>query len=417
MSQGGPTDPSHDADLRRGILRTDMPRWLAWVAVVVFVLMIYGLPVGQAVIERVNGEDSMLLDIFKRAPTKESFKQYEDDIDKASYIKERVQPRVQYALTNWGGAGNKKALIGRGGWLFYKPGVMAVAGPGFLDEAWNRSRAKSALDEESEVIHPDPRPAILDFHRALAARGIKLVLFPVPDKSSAQPLQLHGRAATAGAASARNRDYDRFVAEMRAAGIVVLDLPLPGGSHDGRPRYLVQDTHWTPEFMTEAAAALVQVLVPQFLPARPPRPAPPPRQVSRLGDIVDMLKLPEGQTGFVPQTVTLYQMQDWQPKPDAPVLLLGDSFTNIFSLEQMGWGESAGLAPTLSRLLDLDIDVIAQNDSGAFATRQTLSRALGAGEDRLKGKRVVIWEFASRELAVGDWKPLPWPAVVAEAAR
>jgi alginate O-acetyltransferase complex protein AlgJ len=54
--------------------------------------------------------------------------------------------------------------------------------------------------------------------------------------------------------------------------------------------------------------------------------------------------------------------------------------------------------------------VIAQNDSGAFATRQALARELSAGEDRLQGKRVVIWEFASRELSVGDWKPIDWSA-------
>jgi hypothetical protein len=55
------------------------------------------------------------------------------------------------------------------------------------------------------------------------------------------------------------------------------------------------------------------------------------------------------------------------------------------------------------------LDVIAQNDSGAFATRQALSRELSAGQDRLAGKRVVIWEFAARELSVGDWKPLEFP--------
>ena len=71
----------------------------------------------------------------------------------------------------------------------------------------------------------------------------------------------------------------------------------------------------------------------------------------------------------------------------------------------MGWGEAAGLAPHLACALGRDVDVIAQNDSGAFATRKLLSEALGAGEDRLAGKKVVIWEFAARELSVGDWKP------------
>jgi hypothetical protein len=89
---------------------------------------------------------------------------------------------------------------------------------------------------------------------------------------------------------------------------------------------------------------------------------------------------------------------------------LGDSFTNVFSLDPMGWGVSAGLAPQLARALGRRVDVLAQNDSGAFASRQLLVQALRAGEDRLAGKKVVIWEFASRELAVGDWKKIDWPA-------
>jgi hypothetical protein len=54
------------------------------------------------------------------------------------------------------------------------------------------------------------------------------------------------------------------------------------------------------------------------------------------------------------------------------------------------------------------VGVIAQNDSGAFATRELLFRELSSGSDRLHGKRVVFWEFAARELSVGDFKALPW---------
>ena len=116
---------------------------------------------------------------------------------------------------------------------------------------------------------------------------------------------------------------------------------------------------------------------------------------------------------FPPVTVTVNQVQGadgqpWQPRESADVLLLGDSFTNIFSAPSMGWGEGAGLAPHLARALGRDIDLIAQNDSGAFATRKLLSEALGAGEDRLAGKKVVIWELAARELAAGDWKPFSY---------
>jgi alginate O-acetyltransferase complex protein AlgJ len=132
-----------------------------------------------------------------------------------------------------------------------------------------------------------------------------------------------------------------------------------------------------------------------------------------VGDLVDMLKLPEDQDLFLPLSATIHRVDDdkdepWEPDPTGDVLLLGDSFTNIFTMGPMGWGSAAGLGPQLALALGRGLDVIAQNDSGAFATRQTLSREIAAGEDRLAGKRVVIWEFASRELSVGDWKPLDW---------
>jgi alginate O-acetyltransferase complex protein AlgJ len=412
--RGGPTDPSHDEELRRGILHTQISRRLAWALAGVFLLAIYGLPISQAVMEKVKDEDSMLLDVFTRAPTKENLKQYEDDLDKASYAKEAVQPRLQTALTRFGGAGNKKAVIGRDGWLYYQPGVMSIAGPGFLDADVNAAKVKSTLDETGEVLHPDPRPAVLDLHRALRARGIQLVLFPVPDKASLQPAELHGRRSAPGPA-ARNRDHAAFVAELRAAGVVVFEGPPDAAMAGGAPRFLTQDTHWTPGWMAATARALADELLRRSLVKRGDvvwRRVP--LQVTRVGDIVDMLKLPEDQTAFSPSTIAIEQIKDasgkaWEApeRPEAAdVLLLGDSFSNIFTLGQMGWGEAAGFAPHLAAALGRHVDVIAQNDSGAFATRQALSRALAAGEDRLAGKRVVIWEFASRELAVGDWKPL-----------
>ena len=81
--------------------------------------------------------------------------------------------------------------------------------------------------------------------------------------------------------------------------------------------------------------------------------------------------------------------------------MLGDSFANIYSLASMGWGDSAGLVEHLSYALGRPVDRILQNDDGAFATRDILRRD---GPARLAGKRVVIWQFAARELAFGDWR-------------
>jgi hypothetical protein len=403
---GGPTDPSHDVELRRGIIHTQVSRPVAGLLVAAFLLVIAGVPIAQAVLDKVHDEDSMLLDVFKRRPTRANLKQYEDDLEKASSFKDAVQPRLQLLLTRYGGVGNKRAVVGRKGWLFYQPGVLSVAGPGFLDPEEQRVRQQAALDDGS-AISPDPRPAVLALDRALAARGIRLVLFPVPDKAALQPGELHRRGGGLGV----NPDYPRFVAEMRAAGVLVFD-PTPQRLAPGELRFLTQDTHWTPAWMEAVAAELAAFIRKEVaLPG-----LPPPRwqtalaPTSRVGDIVDMLKLPEGQTLFAPQEVLLRQVQNekgepWQPSGKGDVLLLGDSFTNVFMAPAMGWGEAAGLAPHLALALGREVDVIAQNDSGAYATRKLLSEALGAGEDRLAGKKVVIWELASRELAVGDFRP------------
>ena len=50
------------------------------------------------------------------------------------------------------------------------------------------------------------------------------------------------------------------------------------------------------------------------------------------------------------------------------------------------------------------MDALRRNDAGAYATREMLAREIAGGCDRLAGKKVVIWQFAARELAQGDWK-------------
>jgi hypothetical protein len=412
---GGPTDPSHDDLLRRGIIRTDVRRVVAWLLTLAFLAAIYGIPLSQVYLEHRAGDDSPLLDLFRRKPSAANLHQLEKDIEQASYAKAFTQPRFQLLLTRFGRVGNKLAVIGRDGWLYYRPGVVHVGGPGFLNRDVQRSREKDVLDSGESAIQADPRPAIFAFQTALAKRGIRLVLLPLPDKAAMAAQPLHARGAPR--AIPQNQDFPRFLAELHEHGVAVFDAraQLPGGD---QPLYLVQDTHWTPAYMEHVVSGLasyVSGLVALPAPAAPFPFHAVPQPMTRVGDIVDMLKLPDDQTFFQPQTITVHQVQDadgnpWDSDPKADVLLLGDSFSNIFSLEGMGWGAAAGLGPQLSLALGRPIDVIAQNDSGAFATRQALARELLAGDDRLQGKRVVIWEFASRELSVGDWKPIDWDA-------
>jgi alginate O-acetyltransferase complex protein AlgJ len=383
-----------------------------------FLLLICAVPVGQIALEKLGGDDVMELDLFRHAPTLERLKQFQDDLEQASHAKDFVQPRVQATLTRFGRVGNKLAVVGRRGFLYYRPGVSYVGGPGFLSADVQRVRERASVEDGDKPVSADPRPAIFAFAKALSERGIKLLLFPVPDKAMLQPLELHGRGEGRDLPVGNNPDWHRFTEEMAAGGVAVFDASPTRLVRDEPPRFLEQDTHWTPRWMqqvTEELAAAVKRTV-SLPPASPiPLLRAEDQIVERVGDVADMLKLPEGQTIYLPQRVTVRQIQDeggepWQPDPHGDVLLLGDSFTNVFSLEPMGWGVSAGLAPQLARALGRPIDVIAQNDSGAFATRQALARELEADGERLVGKKVVIWEFASRELAVGDWKVIELPA-------
>ncbi len=184
----------------------------------------------------------------------------------------------------------------------------------------------------------------------------------------------------------------------------------------GAPLYLETDTHWRPEtveFVAETLASLISSASSASSSSSSPSPRTPfqltEKEISGLGDIARMLKLPPSQNLYRPEKVTIHEVLSgntpWRSSKDADILVLGDSFSNIFSLDALGWGESAGFAEHLSRALgDRPLDCILRNSDAAFATREMLSRELARGRDRLAGKKLVVWEFAARELAFGDWK-------------
>jgi hypothetical protein len=418
--RGGPTDPSHDEQLRKGIIHTVVTRRVAWLMVGVFLLLTYAVPIGQLALETVRDEESVLAGMFRELPTKERLARLEDDLEESSYAKEFVQPRLQLWLSKLGREGNEKAVIGRTGYLFYKPGITFLASPGFLNPDLMALRERAAKDAGEAEVVADPRPAIFAFHAMLKSRGIELVLFPVPDKAMLQPRELHGRVGNdRGTPVARSRDWPRLADELRQRGVRIFD-PTPATlDPQAEPRFLVQDTHWTPAWMQSVAAelaAFVQKHARLSKPATDPGFVRRPIRVSRVGDLVDMLKLPEDQSHFLPQEVNLLEVVDRNGEPfasseESEILLLGDSFTNVFTEEFMGWGSAAGFAPQLAVELGRPLEVIAQNDSGAYATRAALALGLEQGTLALDGKKVVIWEFAARELAVGNWKHIDWSKV------
>jgi hypothetical protein len=345
---------------------------------------------------------------------------FEDALDHEARIGRLLRPRAQAVLSGWLGAGNERVFCGEDGWLFYRFDVEHVTGPGFLTPAWQRARVARA-PEWTPPPQPDPRAALVDFARQLEARGIALVVVPVPVKPTVHPERLV-RGADRRPDPVQNASHARFVEDLRQANVLVFDIApalVERRRTTGAPQYLATDTHWRPEAMAFAAEQLAAYL--QAHVALPPVPDPGyqrvPHTMTNTGDTTAMLDLPKGQTLYPPETVVIQRVlgpdgAPWRPSRSADVLVLGDSFTNVYSLASMGWGDAAGFAEQLSYALRRPVDRIVQNDDGAFATRALLGRELAAGRDRLAGKRVVVYQFATRELSRGDWKILDLPVGV-----
>lgn len=354
-----------EVQAREELGRTAVSPWLAALLTGVFLGMIAAVPLLQP------DPAAPFSEFAADRPLLDSMIRFEDRLEEESWVQRDLLPPVQLFLTGVLGTGNEQVVPGRDGWLFYRPAVDSLTGPAFLEDA---------------------RSALLELHRYLADRGIRMVVLPVPVKAAVHPEKLTSRPVRP---PVRNASWEDFVRFLEREGIAVLDLA------PARPQFLTTDTHWTPDGMELAAKALAD-----WIRASVPLQGPETvwrreeRQVEGQGDLARMLELPPGQTLFPPQRVTVRVVPDWRPDPLAEVLILGDSYTNVYSRPDLGWGTGAGLAEQLAFHLRRPVDRIAVNAGGAWASRQALAREL----DRLEGKKVVVVEFSARELAFGDWR-------------
>ena len=380
--------------------------------IALFLLTILAVPTIQLVGEfRAAGSISRMpmISIFKSLhwlPHGEDLKQVERSLENESLVSQWLLPRMQYLLTVVLGAGNEQVYLGHDPWLFYRADVDHVIGPPFLDP----NRLKHRL--QTSRVQPDPIKGIVDFRDQLAARGIDLVVLPVSVKPSMEGEMLAMSKANRAEASGAlpNPSFNEFKARLEREKVRVFD-PAMFMMEQGKnaPLYLDTDTHWRPETMEFVAKKLADSLqLPAAVASTPPSIVE--KEIVARGDIAAMLKLTRGDKFFPPEKVTIRQVVTgnglWRPSKEADVLLLGDSFSNIFSFEAMGWGESAGFGEHLSVALKRPIDCILRNSDASFATREILSNELARGRDRLAGKKLVVWEFATRELSFGNWKLL-----------
>lgn len=334
----------------------------------------------------------------------------EADLERGSPLVDTLVPPVRWFLALLG-KGTERTVSGHRGWLFFRPAVDHVTGPGFLDPLHHQRRRQSR--DNLPPPQPDPLLALMDFSRQLSRRGIRLLLVSVPGKVTFYPGELTPRAA---GTLARNPHDLPFQERLEREGVAVFD-PTPVlvelRQETGQDLFLKTDTHWRPRAMEEVARRLAAVASGLLAPRTSRSPVYSRRRVvvSNSGDLARALQLPPWQTLYPAEEVeilTVLEQRDvgprpWESDPTSQVLLLGDSFTNVYSRPHLGWGTGAGLAEQLSYHLGFPVDRIAVDAGGAFAARHQLQQELAAGSDRLREKGLVIYQFAARELSAGDW--------------
>jgi len=326
---------------------------------------------------------------------KTGFQGIENSLKKNSFLTKAMLPAMQTIAFRYFGLGNEKVYVARDGWLFYRPDVDYVL-EGAISPVPKIAEASKALAQLNEELE---------------SRGIRLVVLPVPVKPVVEFGEL---GATSNAHALHNASYQKFLGDLNAKGVEVFDPTnlLLNAAHAGhRPQYLKTDTHWTPAGMGLVAEALAKAINPEAAPSSALHRSDQ-LEVKNTGDLAVMLQLLPAATAALTekayiQPVTLADGTSWHPDSASEVLLLGDSFTNIFSTPDLGWGQGAGLAEHLSWHLGKSVDRIAINAGGSLSLRQELAR----NPARLAGKKVVVYQFAVRELTSGDWRPVTIPAI------
>jgi alginate O-acetyltransferase complex protein AlgJ len=403
----------------------------------VFLLTIFWLPVvdgiersgdsgSRPVRQTISNLAASLSDLPQRGlvATNRAVKQDLDSLDTAleetSILRRTWVPWVQWRLATSLGIGSEQVYVGTEGWLFFRADVDHVVGRGFLEPSVLDARTQAG-DLWSVAPEADPLPAIRRLVERLRDRDIETIVMPTPVKPTVDPEALIAAARFPSRPAdvpprsmpVRNPSTEELLSRLRAAGVEVFDpapLLVAAKLESGEPQYLRTDTHWTPTALGRVARALVRRLEQTVeLSSADVAYRRRPVLVEGWGDLGGMLALPTGQDRIPPERIETQLVLTpagtiWRPARAAEVLVVGDSFTNVFSDPALGWGGGAGFAEQLAWELGAAVDRIAVNAGGARAAREAFYRALASDPARFAETRVVIYQFATRELSQGDWR-------------
>ncbi len=297
-------------------------------------------------------------------------------------------------------------FMGRDGWSYQISELRYGACGPFFGE-WAQKAYPKALPEDA-----DPLNAILHFRNELKARGIELVIMPIPVRPIIYPegvIEL-GQYSNADTRPHIKPMQDDFLKLLREAGISEINLTpyfLGNLHHERGPLYCKSDTHWTP-----VATALAADIVSEYIKTRP-------WYENVAGELHDRLipfesewlskehfghayKSLRDMGGFedLPNEVLSYRkitgpyMHGSDGKrlrhPNSAIIVLGDS--------NMLWWQNwfAAFPHELAFELGFHVDTLTTRGGGVNQARINFIREARKQPEYLEGKKLLLWTFSAR---------------------
>lgn len=301
------------------------------------------------------------------------------------------------------------------GWFFMKRELKQLAAEKFWEKNW----AAVAVNKT------DPTPHLVTFNDLLKAKGVKLLMVPIPAKASIYPDKVAAEFAP-GSALPLKAYYD----ELRKQGVEVLDLEpvlntarAESGGEGKDKLYCQQDSHFSP-LTAEIIAGLVKHAVENeaWYKSQPKEVFKRSKQET-LTITGDQVKDGAFAPAPEPEVLSLrYAGREVDGKIEAlaadknsQVLLLGDSHTMVFSDGgKAGMHcQSAGLQDQLQYELGFAIDRVSNKGSGIMQARKNLVLMRVRKEPGFwEKKKLVVWVFSVREFTQSSDRMMKLPIEV-----
>lgn len=276
---------------------------------------------------------------------------------------------------------------------------------------WFRRNANYLLADKitgQDSLH-NPLPRLLELKHYLDSIGVQLLVVPVPVKEEIYAERLVAGTPADLCVNPAGREFTR---EMLAAGLDVLDIYpalMAAKAGDEPPHFSYQryDTHWSLPGMLAAmeqlAARVTQYSWYGDAGAKPGSLNMQETTTLREGDLV--AHLPDAEKAkypadTLPAMKILKGTEPYKGGKNAPILLMGDSFTGVFeSVDQ----KSGGPGSLLAFATGLDVQVLTSWGGGPGVYHRMMKM-----KKDMQSKRLVIYMMTARDF----WQsPMEWDAL------